>query len=129
MIYQYIPHALTAMSKCTSEPFQECRSRKHSFHCRPTHVNALNAHGFYCWWMCSTVCCYYVSGGVAAYSSPEGSEPEQGLTDSSYDGRMEGDRLVAGLGRLTDGEFGADNFRLDTGYGKGMVLFGQRSPS
>lgn len=64
---------------------------------------------------------------MVSYSAPEGSEPEQGLTDTSYDGLKDGNRLVAGLGRLTDGEFGADNFRLDIGYGKGMVFSGQRA--
>lgn len=60
-----------------------------------------------------------IIGGGASYSAPEGSEPLQGLTDSSYDGLRENGRLEGGLGRLTDGEVGADNFRLDIGYGKG----------
>lgn len=60
-----------------------------------------------------------ISGGVASYSAPEGSEPLQGLIDSSYDGVHDSGYLTGGLGRLTDGEVGADNFRLDIGYGKG----------
>ncbi|CAH1372606.1 discoidin domain-containing receptor 2-like [Tenebrio molitor] len=58
-------------------------------------------------------------GGVISYSAPEGSEPSQGLYDSSYDGVRSNGELEGGLGRLVDGEFGADNFRLDIGYGKG----------
>lgn len=68
------------------------------------------------------VLCCVLAGGVVAYSAPEGSEPAQGLTDSSYDGRREAGKLTGGLGRLTDGEFGADNFRLDIGYGKGNIV-------
>lgn len=68
-------------------------------------------------------------GGVVAYSAPEGSEPAQGLTDSSYDGRREAGKLTGGLGRLTDGEFGADNFRLDIGYGKGNGWVGWKNDS
>ncbi|XP_044269644.1 discoidin domain-containing receptor 2-like [Tribolium madens] len=58
-------------------------------------------------------------GGIISYSIPEGSEPSQGLYDSSYDGTRNDGILEGGLGRLVDGEFGADNFRLDIGYGKG----------
>ncbi|XP_008200082.1 discoidin domain-containing receptor 2 isoform X1 [Tribolium castaneum] len=58
-------------------------------------------------------------GGIISYSIPEGSEPSQGLYDSSYDGTRNDGTLEGGLGRLVDGEFGADNFRLDIGYGKG----------
>lgn len=78
-------------------------------------MNALTARA-------SSVTCVVVAGGVVSYDIPEGSEPDHGLTDSSYDGRRTEDgRLVGGLGRLTDGEYGADNFRLDTAYGKGML--------
>ncbi|VEN41262.1 unnamed protein product [Callosobruchus maculatus] len=58
-------------------------------------------------------------GGIISYSSPEGSEPSQGLFDSSYDGIRANGYLTEGLGRLVDGEVGLSNFRLDLGYGKG----------
>lgn len=61
----------------------------------------------------------HFTGGVVSYTAPISSEPDMGLDDTSYDGREEDGVLMDGLGRLTDGEFGADNFRLDTGYGKG----------
>lgn len=42
------------------------------------------------------------------------------LSDQTYDGRDEGDRLVGGLGQLVDGQRGTDNFRTDIhGFGKG----------
>ncbi|KAJ3661409.1 hypothetical protein Zmor_005805 [Zophobas morio] len=59
------------------------------------------------------------SGGIMSYAAPESSEASQGLYDSSYDGSRVNGELQGGLGRLVDGEFGADNFRLDIGYGKG----------
>lgn len=126
MIYQYIPHAADAMFECMSESFQKWRPENSAFIVL-THMRMhLTCTGVDLWTIVvrqgDNVClCVAVSGGVASYSAPDGSEPEQGLTDSSYDGqRTEDGLLVAGLGRLTDGEFGADNFRLDTGYGKGM---------
>lgn len=57
-----------------------------------------------------------------SYGAPEGSIPAQGLFDSSYDGQLSKGELRGGLGRLVDGETGADNFRLDIGYGKGSSL-------
>lgn len=48
---------------------------------------------------------------------PESPMPE--LSDSSYDGVRESGILSGGLGRLIDGETGADNYRMDTGYGRG----------
>lgn len=61
-------------------------------------------------------------GGVVWYNSPEASELAQGLWDSSYDGEHIEGELRDGLGRLVDGETGADNFRLDIGYGKGKGI-------
>ncbi|XP_033223235.1 epithelial discoidin domain-containing receptor 1-like [Belonocnema kinseyi] len=60
--------------------------------------------------------------GVVSYTIPDSPMPE--LSDSSYDGtRQNGTRqngmLSDGLGRLIDGEIGADNYRMDTGYGRG----------
>ncbi|XP_017777041.1 PREDICTED: discoidin domain-containing receptor 2-like [Nicrophorus vespilloides] len=72
--------------------------------------------------------CLY-EGGVLAYTAPEGSEPSQGLWDSSYDGQRSRGELHSGLGRLVDGEIGADNYRLDIGYGKGNGWMGWRNDS
>jgi discoidin domain receptor family member 2 len=45
---------------------------------------------------------------------------EVDLSDKTYDGVEEGDRLVGGLGQLVDGQKGTDNFRSDIhGFGKG----------
>jgi discoidin domain receptor family protein 2 len=62
-----------------------------------------------------------ISGGIVSYQVPEDSarEPDQDLSDSSYDGARLNGELVGGLGRLVDGEVGGDNFKLDIGYGKG----------
>lgn len=57
-----------------------------------------------------------------SYTAPEGSERSQGMYDASYDGLNTEGLLQAGLGRLTDGETGMDNYRLDIGYGKGKLL-------
>lgn len=55
------------------------------------------------------------------YSMPEEPswEPGQDLSDVSYDGERIGGMLLGGLGRLVDGTYGGDNFKLDIGYGKG----------
>ncbi|XP_051161942.1 discoidin domain-containing receptor 2-like [Leptopilina boulardi] len=55
--------------------------------------------------------------GLISYTMPESPMPE--LSDSSYDGVRESGILSGGLGRLIDGETGADNYRMDTGYGRG----------
>ncbi|XP_043286300.1 discoidin domain-containing receptor 2-like [Venturia canescens] len=55
--------------------------------------------------------------GVANYTIPE--SPVEELGDVSYDGRRIDGVLTDGLGRLIDGETGADNYRLDIGYGRG----------
>lgn len=62
--------------------------------------------------------------GLIAYSIPKGVQRgiEIDLSDQSYDGQDEGDRLVGGLGQLTDGIRGNDNFRSDVnGFGKGNI--------
>ncbi|XP_026464488.1 discoidin domain-containing receptor 2-like [Ctenocephalides felis] len=66
-------------------------------------------------------------GGIVSYSIPQSPEPE--LSDSSYDGNRTSGRLTGGLGRLVDGQYGADNFRLDIGYGKGNGWVGWRNTS
>lgn len=67
-------------------------------------------------------CHFFNAGGVISYNGPEGSETAQGLWDSSFDGQRENGEIHGGLGRLVDGETGADNFRLDIGLGKGLYL-------
>lgn len=65
-----------------------------------------------------------IADGLAAYSIPKGVQRgiEIDLSDQTYDGRDDGDRLVGGLGQLTDGQRGIDNFRLDhNGFGKGTI--------
>lgn len=72
--------------------------------------------------MCqSKLACCFDTGGVVNYSIPEEPswEPGQDLSDLSYDGEREGGALRGGLGRLVDGTYGGDNFKLDIGYGKG----------
>ncbi|CAH1390362.1 unnamed protein product [Nezara viridula] len=53
--------------------------------------------------------------GVVSYSLPRGSSKE--LSDVSYDGEEEEELLVKGLGRLVDGIYGGDNFKMDIGLG------------
>ncbi|KRG03097.1 discoidin domain-containing receptor 2 isoform X2 [Drosophila mojavensis] len=58
--------------------------------------------------------------GIVSYSIPKGVQRgmEIDLSDKTYDGHEEGDRLVNGLGQLVDGQRGKDNFRLDiNGFG------------
>lgn len=63
--------------------------------------------------------------GLLSYSIPKGVQRglEVDLSDQTYDGTVEGDRLVYGLGQLVDGQKGTDNFRSDfNGFGKGKSL-------
>lgn len=63
------------------------------------------------------------SDGLISYSIPKGVQRglEIDLSDQTYDGHDENDRLVDGLGQLVDGQRGTDNFRTDIhGYGKGI---------
>lgn len=67
--------------------------------------------------------------GLVSYSIPKGVQRglEIDLSDQTYDGHDENDRLVDGLGQLVDGQRGTDNFRTDIhGYGKGM--FNMQNP-
>ncbi|XP_076751763.1 discoidin domain-containing receptor 2 isoform X1 [Xylocopa sonorina] len=57
------------------------------------------------------------TGGVVSYTIPE--SPTVELGDISYDGKRQDNLLTDGLGRLIDGEVGADNYRLDMGDGRG----------
>lgn len=69
-------------------------------------------------------CVYFICAEhLVSYSIPKGVQRglEVDLSDQTYDGRDEGDRLVGGLGQLVDGQRGTDNFRTDIhGFGKGV---------
>lgn len=54
---------------------------------------------------------------MVSYTIPE--SPTIELSDISYDGKRQDNLLTDGLGRLIDGEVGADNYRLDMGDGRG----------
>ncbi|XP_049771029.1 discoidin domain-containing receptor 2-like [Schistocerca cancellata] len=70
------------------------------------------------------------TGGVVSYSIPEDTVAvSQELSDTTYDGEHRGGMLVAGLGRLVDGQLGADNFRIDVGYGRGNGWVGWTNDS
>lgn len=63
---------------------------------------------------------------MVSYEIPEDKSwqtGQQDLSDVSYDGYHKGGKLTGGLGRLVDGTYGADNFKLDIGYGKGSENF------
>lgn len=66
---------------------------------------------------------WLVAGEVVNYSMPE--EPtwhvDQDLRDMSYDGQVVDGIMRGGVGRLVDGTYGGDNFKLDIGYGKGNI--------
>ncbi|KAI4489296.1 hypothetical protein M0804_004794 [Polistes exclamans] len=58
------------------------------------------------------------TSGIVSYTIPE--SPMEELSDTSYDGKRQYNSLLTdGLGRLIDGEVGADNYRLDMGDGRG----------
>ncbi|EFN78339.1 Discoidin domain-containing receptor 2 [Harpegnathos saltator] len=56
--------------------------------------------------------CYW-SDGVVSYSMPQGDKRGNGweFFDATYDGHWDGE-LRRGLGQLTDGRTGPDNFRM-----------------
>jgi len=51
--------------------------------------------------------------GTVTYEIPQGERRgiDVDLTDATYDGIIDGQRLSGGLGQLTDGELGQSNFR------------------
>lgn len=53
------------------------------------------------------------SDGVLAYSMPQGDQRGSGwqFYDASYDGVWDGSLLSQGLGQLTDGKLGPDNYK------------------
>ncbi|CAG9771116.1 unnamed protein product [Ceutorhynchus assimilis] len=74
-----------------------------------------------------TGCSY--DDGLSSYSMPQGvKKNDLDLSDRSYDGSEENRQLINGLGQLTDGIRGKDNFRLDiNGLGKGYEWVGWRN--
>lgn len=56
-----------------------------------------------------------------SYTIPESPVPELG--DTSYDGERQQGILTGGLGRLTDGETGNDNYKQNINPEKGELLF------
>uniref|UniRef100_T1J7A6 Protein kinase domain-containing protein n=1 Tax=Strigamia maritima TaxID=126957 RepID=T1J7A6_STRMM len=68
--------------------------------------------------------------GIVSYSMPQGERrgSEIDLYDMTYDGVEEENYLYGGLGQLTDGQRGQDNFRLDSnGFGKGYEWVGWKN--
>ncbi|GBL97521.1 Discoidin domain-containing receptor 2 [Araneus ventricosus] len=63
--------------------------------------------------------------GLVSYAMPQGERRgvDVNLSDKIYDGIKDDSYLHGGLGQLTDGQKGDDNFKVDTqGYGKGRNL-------
>ncbi|KAG0417059.1 hypothetical protein HPB47_005921 [Ixodes persulcatus] len=70
--------------------------------------------------------------GILSYSIPQGERrgTDVDLSDVTYDGMKDDSYLHGGLGQLTDGTAGSDNFKLDvSGYGKGYEWVGWRNDS
>lgn len=65
-----------------------------------------------------------IPDGIVSYTIPlDGPASDKtDVDDLSYDGTVKGDKIQGGLGRLVDGIYGGDNFKMDIGYGKGNVL-------
>ena len=78
--------------------------------------------------MCVCVCGRW-KDGVVTYDIPQGERRsiDVDLTDATYDGIVDGQRLSGGLGQLTDGELGQSNFRAvdrrGTGIKASYILF------
>ncbi|XP_022252531.1 discoidin domain-containing receptor 2-like isoform X1 [Limulus polyphemus] len=70
--------------------------------------------------------------GIISYSMPQGERRglELDLSDDTYDGVKDDSYLNGGLGQLTDGVEGDDNFKADAdGYGKGYEWVGWKNDS
>jgi len=67
-----------------------------------------------------------VPGGVASYTMPDASMTE--LSDISYDGKRRDNLLTDGLGCLTDGEVGADDYRVDMRDRRGNCCLDTHGP-
>lgn len=62
-------------------------------------------------------------GEVKTFDSHSAHSSSLDLTDKTYDGVVEDGLLSGGLGQLTDGQIGADNFKMDAkSRNKGMIL-------
>lgn len=63
---------------------------------------------------------FNLTEGLVSYVAPKGAQrgTDVDLNDKTYDGEDKDDRLVGGLGLLSDGQKGHDNFRFDA-YGTG----------
>uniref|UniRef100_A0A8D8YYZ7 Discoidin domain-containing receptor 2 n=1 Tax=Cacopsylla melanoneura TaxID=428564 RepID=A0A8D8YYZ7_9HEMI len=79
--------------------------------------------------------CLYEEG-LVSYSMPQGNiktfdtSHSLDLTDKTYDGIQEDGILTGGLGQLTDGQVGADNFKMDAkSRAKGYEWVGWRNDS
>jgi len=59
------------------------------------------------------------------YDIPQGERRgiDVDLTDATYDGIVDGQRLSGGLGQLTDGELGQSNFRTADRRGTGIKVY------
>ncbi|KAG8185321.1 hypothetical protein JTE90_013012 [Oedothorax gibbosus] len=70
--------------------------------------------------------------GLVSYSMPQGERRgvDVELSDKTYDGVKDDSFLHGGLGQLTDGQKGDDNFKVDAqGFGKGYEWVGWRNDS
>ncbi|CAB3360448.1 Hypothetical predicted protein [Cloeon dipterum] len=72
--------------------------------------------------------CYY-NDGIVSYSMPQGDKRGNGweFFDSTYDGIWESDLLKRGLGMLTDGKVGLENFKLGYHDERGQGWVGWRN--
>ncbi|KAI5701691.1 hypothetical protein M8J75_012268 [Diaphorina citri] len=69
-------------------------------------------------------------GEVKTFDSHSAHSSTLDLTDKTYDGVMEDGLLSGGLGQLTDGQIGADNFKMDAkSRNKGYEWIGWRNES
>jgi discoidin domain receptor family member 2 len=59
-----------------------------------------------------------------SYDIPQGDRRGVDIdhTDVTYDGLVDGYRLTGGLGQLTDGDFGSQNFRSVDSRGTGIKV-------
>ena len=68
--------------------------------------------------------CNISSDGIMSYSVVDGDSRggDMAFRDFSYDGLFVNGALVGGLGQLTDGELGHENFRVDArGQNRGKL--------
>ncbi|CAB0012375.1 unnamed protein product [Nesidiocoris tenuis] len=74
---------------------------------------------------------YSQTYGVVSYDMPKDATwtPGQDLSDVTYDGHINENTLEDGLGRLVDGTYGGDNFKMDVGVGKGNGWVGWKNES